>query len=424
VVHNGFSSMQQVPIDVLVVDDDKSVAAALRLCFETAGCRVETVHSAASARAAADQRAFDLVLLDQRLGQESGLDVIPMLRARKPAPTVVVLTAFAGIDSAVEAMRRGARDYMTKPLAPEQVRALVQRTADERRVTPPQGDDRRSAQRRPEIDLHSESPAMKRVLELAARAAVIDGPLLIRGESSTGKSVLARQVHALSERASQPFVTMRCAALHPGEPWPAAESGTLYLDEVCDLDPALQLVLSKRLDAVQPRIMAATRHDLDKEVRCGRFRRDLHARLRILELVVPPLRERPEDILPLARRFLAFFAQGRPVTSPELSLEAERALMRYRWPGNLGELIDAMERAVLLRHGLRIDADALPEPIALVESAHQLPRVGGDFTVEEIEREHILRVLARARSQEEASRILGIDGSTLWRKRRRYERGG
>jgi NtrC-family two-component system response regulator AlgB len=416
--------MTQVPIDVLVVDDDKSVSAALRLCFENVGCRVDTVHSAAAARAAVDQRAFDLVLLDLRLGQESGLDVIPLLRTRQPAPTVVVLTAFAAVDSAVEAMRRGARDYLTKPLAPEQIRGLVQRIADERRISPPQGDDRRASHRRPEIDLHTESQAMKRVLELAARAAVIDGPLLIRGEPSTGKSVLARRVHALSERAAQPFVVVRCAALHPNEPWPAAETGTLYLDEVADLDAKAQLALAKRLDAAQPRIIAATRHDLDKEVRCGRFRRDLHARLRILELVVPPLRERPEDILPLARRFLSFFAQGRPVSSPELSLEAERALMRYRWPGNLDELIDAMERAVLLRHGLRIDGDALPEPIAAVQSAQQLPRVGGDFTVDEIEREHILRVLARARSQEEASRILGIDGSTLWRKRRRYERGG
>jgi len=212
----------------------------------------------------------------------------------------------------------------------------------------------------------------------------------------------------------------------------AAEGGTVFLDEIGEISPALQAKLlrflqEKRFERVgetrtrsaDVRIVAATNRDLEAEVKSGRFREDLLYRLNVVEITVPPLRDRPEDVLALARRFIAFFARQGARQTPELSPAAERVLLAYRWPGNVRELRNALERALILTPGQVLEPESFPERIAAQPTT---PVLGGDFNVEDIEREHVLRVLARAPTQEDAARILGVDASTLWRKRKKWGR--
>jgi two-component system, NtrC family, response regulator AlgB len=448
---DGGKATPALALDVLVVDDDRSLRRTVRVCLEALACTVDEAPSAAAARDAAERRRHDLVLLDLRLGRDDGLDLLPLLRASTPGADVVVITAFPAVESAVEAMRRGAHDYLVKPFTPLQIQQLAERTAARRRLAAQLADGRRARLGDDLLDLHTESPAMRQALDRVTRAAATDAPILLYGEPGTGKARVARRLHALGARAAQPFVAISAAAgdearLHAtlfgrhgtGDAEPPAlarrvdlaAGGTLFVREPALLAPSLQRELLRLIDersylplgASEPRpadvrvVLASTR-DLAKEVQAGRFDRELRARL--CELRIPPLRERREDILPLARRVLARCC-GNAMPAPEITLEAESALLAHAWPGNLHELAQAMEQAALLRTGLRVGLEALPEPIA--GRAAALPYLGGEFTLDAIEREHILRVLARASSQEEAARVLGIDDSTLWRKKKRYER--
>jgi NtrC-family two-component system response regulator AlgB len=297
---------------------------------------------------------------------------------------------------------------------------------------------------------------MRGLMEIISKAAAHDVPVLLRGENGTGKSVLARTLHELGPRKGHAFAVVNCPALtgellaselfghaqgaftgavrdQPGRV-EAAEGGTLFLDEIGEVPPVLQAKLLRFLQDKQfervgetktrradVRVVAATNRDLEAAVRSGQFREDLLFRLNVVEVTVPPLRERREEILPLARRFLAFFARAARRAVPELSPQAERVLLAYPWPGNVRELRNAIERAVILSAGQVLAPENFPERI--VEHGAKVAQVGGDFTVEAVEREHILRVLARSRTQEEAAQILGVDASTLWRKRRKYEGG-
>jgi NtrC-family two-component system response regulator AlgB len=295
---------------------------------------------------------------------------------------------------------------------------------------------------------------MRGALELAPRAAASDAPILLRGENGTGKSMLARLIHARSKRTGRPYITVSCPTLSEellaselfghaigaftgavrdqAGRVEAAEGGTLLLDEIGEISPALQAKLLRfvqdrefervgetRTRHADVRVLAATNRDLDADVQAGRFREDLLFRLNVIEICVPPLRERADDILPMARRFLAFFARAANRPAPALAPAAEQALVAYRWPGNIRELRNAMERAVILFPERTLGREALPERIAAHVSA--VPRLGGDFTLDQIEREHIERVAARAATLEDAAKLLGIDASTLYRKRKKYE---
>jgi NtrC-family two-component system response regulator AlgB len=433
---------------MLVIDDDKNIRATLTMCLEAIGCAVTGASSGDAALAHVARRPVDLAFLDLRLGDEDGMAVLPRLLAARPGLPIVVVTAYATIDTAVAAIKLGAVEYLPKPFTPVQIRYVVDQLTGRRRGEP-------AAEPEAGIDLATRSPRMQVALELATRAAASDAPILLRGENGTGKSVLGRLVHARSRRAARPYVTVSCPTLsdelltselfgHAIGAFTgavreqvgrveAAEGGTVLLDEIGEITPALQAKLLRfvqdrefervgesRTRRADVRLIAATNRDLDADVATGRFREDLLFRLNVIEIHVPALRDRPEDIVPMARRFLAAFARTANRPAAELSPAAEQAMRGYGWPGNVRELRNTMERATILFPERLLGREALPERIAAPRTA--APRVGGDFTLDQLEREHIQQVAARAGTLEDAAQILGIDASTLYRKRKKYER--
>jgi NtrC-family two-component system response regulator AlgB len=441
-------------LSVLLVDNEKNIRHTLRLCLESMNAEVSEADAAQAALEATGRTTFDVVFLDLRLGGDNGMDLIPQLLANNPNVVIIIITAFATVETAVEAIRRGAWEYLPKPFSPTQIRHLLDKVESHRStsVRVSNLEDRLSVEA-PEVDLVSQAPQMRATLEMVARAAASDVSVLFRGESGTGKGVFARAMHLESLRRGRPFVTINCPTLteellsselfghakgaftgairdQPGRV-EMAEGGTLFLDEIGDLPPGLQAKLlrflqEKRFERVgenrtrkaDVRVLAATNRDLEVDVAAGRFREDLLFRLNVVEVRVPALRERAEDILPLARRFLEFFARavGRP--APAISAAAERILLSYAWPGNVRELRNAIERAAILWPSTTIEPAAFPERI--VGPRDRGPFVGGHFTLDELERAHIQAILSQASTMEDAAEILGIDGSTLWRKRKRY----
>lgn len=450
------TTVPQEQLRVLIIDDEKNIRATLSLCLEQMGCEVTGVFSIEAALSALSQHPYDLAFLDLRLGASNGLELIPKLLSTDPRLLVVVMTAYATIDTAVEAMKRGAADYLSKPFTPAQIRHVIdiciRQRALKRKVLDLEG---RLHEVAPEIDLESDSPKLRSVLEIARRASVSDVPVLLRGESGTGKTVLARMIHSLSPRGQQPFVVVNCPTLseellasglfghargaftgavrdQPGRV-EAAEGGTLFLDEIGEISPALQAKLLRFLEDKEfervgenrtrhanVRMLAATNRDLEEHVRKGLFREDLLYRLNVIDLTLPPLRERPEDILRLAQHFLQFFSKAAARRPPELSKASEQALLAYSWPGNIRELRNTIERAVILWPAQIIEPQAFPATIA-AQVRSEAPELGGNYSVEAIEREHIMRVIARTPTLDDAAAILGIDASTLWRKRKKYE---
>ncbi len=445
------------PLRVLIVDDEKNIRATLAVCLEGMGCEVTEAASGAAALAAAARKHFDIAFLDLRLGTEDGLAVLTQLLGESPHLEVVLVSAFGTIDSAVEAMRRGAADYLTKPFTPAQVRAVVERLGQQLRLQNRLEDlVARLAEVRPDTSIETGSPPMRAALDLVAKAAAHDAPILFLGESGTGKGVLARALHAASPRRDRPFVVVNCPTLseellaselfgHAKGAFTGAvrdqegrvetaEGGTLFLDEIAEIPSGLQAKLLRflqdkqferlgesRTRAADVRVVAATNRNLEAEVATGAFREDLYYRLNTLEVTLPPLRDRREDILPLAAGFLVGFARSMRRPIPDLSGPAQKALLDYGWPGNLRELRNALERAMILEPGRVLGPDVLPGRVAATPSPGVY--LGGDFTLDAIEREQIARVVAHAPSLEEAARILGIDTSTLWRKRKRYDEG-
>jgi NtrC-family two-component system response regulator AlgB len=438
----------------LVVDDEKNIRATLALCLEGLGCSVQQASTVDAAIGALRHSPSDLAFVDLRLGNESGLDLVPRLLAERPSLDIVVITAYATFDTAVEAVRRGARDYVPKPFTPAQIRHAVERVR-ERRALLRRVDvlQEQLAEAAPGMAVETASPRMRAALDVLERAATSEAAVLLRGETGTGKGILARFVHERSARRDRPFGVVNCPTLsdellaselfgHAKGAFTgavrdqegrveAAEGGTLFLDEVAEIAPGLQAKLLRFLQEKQfervgetrtrtadVRIVAATNRDLEADVKGGRFREDLYFRLNVIEVTVPALRERPEDVLAFAGQFVESFARQARRPAPQLSPEAERALLAHSWPGNVRELRNAIERAVILTPGQVLGPEAFPGRVA-AESGSAL---GGDITLDDLEREHILRVLARATSADEAARILGIDASTLWRKRKKYGR--
>ncbi|MHB1424857.1 MAG: sigma-54-dependent transcriptional regulator [Gemmataceae bacterium] len=441
-------------MDLLLIDDEASLRRTLRTALASMGYSVVEAASGEEALSWLGKQHFDAAFLDLRLRREAGMDLLPRLLCESPRLAVIVITAHATIASAVEAMRAGAFDYLSKPFTPDQLRLVLERWRQMRRLRnqlTTLEEQVRSAM--PEMDLQTQESAMRQALDLAFQVASSDATVLLRGESGTGKGVLARAIHERSGRANGPFVIVHCPSLS-GElleselfghvrgaftgavrdtegKAAAAEGGTLFLDEIGDLPPALQPKLLRLLQdrcyerigetttrIANVRILAATNRDLAAEAAAGRFREDLFYRLNVIDIDLPPLRQRPRDILPLAEHLLAFFARqtGKPIRS--FTAEAEAALVRHKWPGNVRELRNAIERGVILAIGDTLDRLHLPGQVG--NPPPPRVEVGGAVTLDALEAEHIRCVLASSPSLEETAAILGIDPSTLYRKRKRY----
>jgi NtrC-family two-component system response regulator AlgB len=453
-------SIQEYPMlySALLIDDDASIRQSMRLCLEAENARVVQVGTSSGALEAIERSRFDVVFLDLWLGSESGLTVLPEILRRQPGVGVVVVTAFATYESAVEAMKLGAVDYLPKPFTPEQVRNAARRvvTASLLRRNLSELQDRLD-ETEGEIIFDTSSPAYGAFLQTAARAAASDAVILLRGESGTGKTILARWIRRNSPRHADPFVTVHCPMLsselmssvlfgHKKGAFTGAitdavgkveeaEGGTLFLDEVGDLNADAQARLLRFLNDrtyervgeakerhADVRLIAATNRSLENDVREGRFREDLFFRLNVIPLTIPPLRERSEDLLLLARHYLHFFERRQGRQNLAFSPACEQAIRDHSWPGNMRELRNAVERAVILCPASIIEQVDLGlasnRRTTLSNSGESM--LGSEITLEEIEREHIARVVARATSFEAAARTLGIDVTTLQRKRKKY----
>ena len=441
------------PMNLLVVDDEVNIRKTLALCLEGQGHTVCAVSNIQDALDQASLQSFDIAFVDLRLGADNGLDLIPSLLGVQPWLKIVVITAFATIETAVEAMRRGATDYLPKPFTPAQVTLAVGKAAKVRNLEARIANLQAALKdQQPELALSSDNPSVRRILELAHDAAVTDAAILIRGESGTGKTVVAKAIHGWSGRAGGPFGVVSCPTLsqelleselfgHVRGAFTGATSdkigraaacdgGTLLLDEIGDLpiivqpkvlrflqDKQYERVGDHRTMTADVRIIAATNIDLEAAMKAGRFREDLYYRLNVIELVLPPLRERTEDIVALAERMLRAFARRYHKAITGFTEEALAALVRYGWPGNIRELRNVVERAVILARSERLGMEHMPGSESVRSVA---PAVGDSVTLDLLEEHHIRRVLAGARSMQEAADILGIDQATLWRRRKKY----
>lgn len=442
---------------ILVIDDEERIRQTVSSCLEHEGHEVATVASAEAAREAVAHEPYDLAFLDLRLGGTSGLDLMPDLLEQQPNLKVVVITAYASVETAVDAMKQGASDYLPKPFKPAQVRVAAERAAEQRALERKlEVLEDQVANQSSDATLESESPAMTSVLDTARRAADSQATMLLRGEHGTGKGVLARAIHSWSPRSDQPFVTVHCPSLsgelleselfghakgaftgatatNPGR-IAQAEGGTLLLDEIGDLPTSLQpkllrFVQEKRYERVgdpdtrtaDVRILAATNQDLDAAVDEGEFREDLLYRLKVVELTLPPLRERSQDILALAEQFLARFAEDYNQNVNGYTDEARQALRQYRWPGNVRELKNVVERAVILSQSTHISRSHFPFAAPNAEGSEDGEiAIGQPISLATLEKAHLRRVVAMTDTLEEAANILSIDPATLYRKRQKY----
>ena len=442
---------------ILVVDDDEGTREALRLVFSTSDHRVTAVDTAELALVMVERAYFDLVFLDLQLEATSGLDLLPKLLERSPWLKTVIITGFGSVESTVEAMRRGAWNYLTKPLDPGDLRLLaahVQEIKDlERRVEDLETTAGPSAHG---LLIESGNAQMRRAVEVARQVADSDATVLILGESGTGKGVLARHIHEQSRRRAGPFTVVSSPSLtaelmnselfghvrgaftgavaSTAGKVAAAEGGSLFLDEVGDIPLAIQPKLLRFLQDRQyervgeaevreadVRVIAATNRDLGQAVERGEFREDLFYRLDVIEITVPPLRERREDIPTLARWFLRTYGHRYGKPDMEFTAKAERLLLDHPWPGNVRELQNAVERAVILARTSQVGANLLPRQTGggvvdglFSDDAQELPTLAG------MEERYIRHVLETTASIEEASEVLDVAPSTLWRRRRKY----
>jgi NtrC-family two-component system response regulator AlgB len=450
-------------MDFLVIDDDKTFRDATCLLIDSEGHYAESARSGELGLTELKEGKFDAVLLDLNLGPEKGLEILEQILKRQPNLPVIIFTAQGSVKNAVEAMRRGAVDFLEKPFTREQfhvVLARVQRFHQlNQNIERLEREIKDSNAQSPDVLLDSDTPLVKDVIETLLRAAKTPASILLLGESGTGKSVVARAVHQQSHLADKPFITVSCPSLskelleselfghvkgaftgamrdHWGKV-KAASGGTLFLDEIGDLpieiQPKLLRLLQEReyervgenaVRQAEVRIIAATSRDLKKRTAEGAFREDLYFRLNVITAVMPSLRQRPEDILRFACHFFKHFNAlcGRRLNG--FSDEASAAIRAYSWPGNLREMRNAIERAVIMAQEDEVTVKDLPaelraQPVAESNLNGAALQVGALVSMEQLEEAHIRKVLERTSNLAEAAQVLGIDQATLYRKRKK-----
>ena len=438
---------------ILVVDDSEMTLEILRRNLASQGYRVHTATDVAGALELLEDSEFELVVTDLKMPGSSGLDLVRHVRENLRDTEVMLITGYASVNGAVEAMKSGAEEYLAKPFTDEELLAAIRRALDKRhlRITARTADDDDSPA--DPQGLIGDSPVMQRVYRTVAKAARSEATVLVTGESGTGKELVARAIHYTGARGSSPFLPVNCGSIpeHLLESelfgyvkgaftgatttragfFQTADGGTLFLDEIGETSPAMQVRLlrvlqdgevcmvgSNRPRKVDVRIIAATNRDLAAQVKQGAFREDLYFRLNVLTVEVPPLRERGEDLLLLVRHFAEKFAAASGVPTPRFSPQVLEAMGRYPWPGNVRELENTIHRLVVM-----CDEDTVVVPDLPQGMRFAAPRSAGlDRSLAEVEAEHIRRVLQSVDgNKSRASRILGIDRKTLREKVKRYD---
>jgi NtrC-family two-component system response regulator AlgB len=440
-------------MNLLIVDDEKNVLATTAVTVDTAGHKAFTAYNTRQADRILAEEDIHAILLDRMLGKEDGLEYLERLNSEGNRRPIIIFTAYSSIESAVDSMRKGAFTYIQKPFVPEQIRhtlgVLEDKIKSLRKIDQL---EEQVTQQEPSILMESEEPALTEAYRVAVKAAKSDASILLLGPSGTGKSVLARRIHEASDRSEYPFVEISCPSLSKElleselfghtkgaftgavkETWGkvhAADQGTVFLDEIGELpleiQPKLLRLLQEwtyeRVGETRPRqanirMITATNRDLKREVEEGRFREDLYYRLKVISVELPPLVQRQADLRNLAENFLSFYAAK--MKRPHLRFDrgALQAIQSYNWPGNLREMRNLVERAVILSEGEQLTAADLslrPEPLTSEVA------LGQAVPLSQIEEAHIRRVLEQAEGFSHAAKILDIDTATLYRKRKSF----
>jgi len=456
-------------LDILIVDDDLAHRVMLKKVIGGWGYAVAEADDGATAIEEVRKRTFDLILMDIRMMKVSGIEALTEIKKIAPAIPVIIMTAYASVETAVSALKKGAYDYLTKPLDFDELQIVIARATEhsllkkENEYLKERLDEKFDRQ-----NIIGHSAVMVKLLEIVEQVAPTQATILITGESGTGKEVIANAIHLNSNRRQAPFIKINCAALtetlleselfghekgaftgadrrREGK-FVQADGGSIFLDEVSEMSPAMQVKLLRVLQEreltrvggsevmkVDVRVIAASNKDLKKEIQQGRFREDLFYRLNVVALTVPPLRERPEDIPLMAQHFLRAFAEKNAKSIKGFTPGAMQKLVQYVWPGNVRELMNAVERAVVLSRADTVDADELVFPMAdqcpasdaVPESARPAAGPSQNLPLEEVEKRSILEALAAAGgNKSEAARRLGITRKTLRKKLEKYETAG
>jgi two-component system response regulator HydG len=446
---------------VLVVDDDQAHRTMLRTLLSGWQYEVKEADDGAVAIQMVHERPFDLILMDIRMIRVSGLEALPEIKAYNPAIPVIIMTAYSSVETAVEALKMGAYDYLTKPLDFDELRLVMERAMDHSQLREENRLLRETLgsqfERR---NIIGRSTAMVNLLETVAQVAPSEATVLITGETGTGKELIAGAIHFNSSRKDGPFVKMNCAAVPEGlleselfghekgaftgahrqksGKFQQAHGGSLFLDEISEMSLPMQVKLLRVLQEreitrlggeevikVDVRVIAGANKELTQEIEKGRFREDLYYRLNVVTLVVPPLRDRQEDIPLLAQHFLGLFSEKNHKQIKGLSPQAMDRLLKHDWPGNVRELMNTVERAVVLSRSEYLDDMDFPAVVKSASSGEQEAAGGqagpSDFKLDEVEREAILKTLASADgNKSEAARRLGITRKTLHKKLKKY----
>jgi DNA-binding NtrC family response regulator len=439
--------------NILVVDDEKDICRALNIILSKEGYAVKEAYNGEQAVDLLKQQSFDIVMTDIKMEKMDGFEVLRQSQQISPETTVVMMTAFASVGSAVEAMRAGAADYITKPFINDEIRLTIKRLVEGRDLRTENQILRQELSQRciSFKNIIGSSEAMQKVFSVMEKVVPSKANVLITGESGTGKGLVAQAIHESGPRMDKPFISINCGAIpenlleselfgHKKGAFtsavddkkgliPMAHEGTLFLDEIGELPSSLQVKLlhviqtkeltpvgDTRVVTVDVRIIAATNADLMQRVKEGRFREDLFYRLNVIEIHMPPLRERRDDIPILIKHYLAMFSREAGKNILDIDYEATKAMLAYDWPGNIRELRNTLERAVVLTEGETVTLDDLPDKFRAIDvegiSLSSLRQALDDF-----EREYIRRSLTENKGNKESTAVkLGIDLATLYRK--------
>ncbi|MFQ6008403.1 MAG: sigma-54-dependent transcriptional regulator [Candidatus Zixiibacteriota bacterium] len=443
---------------ILVIDDEDSMCNFMEIMLSKEGYHVDSVTSGKKGIRLLKEQNYDLVIADLNMPEMTGLDVLKEVKSFKRDQELIVMTAYASVDSAIEAMKQGAADYITKPFKVDEIKLAIEKSIDRKRLIAENASLKKQLQTDNSFDnFIGASETVVKLKKLAKRIAATDSTVLIRGESGTGKDLIAKAIHHHSPRSAGPFVTINCAALpetlleselfghrkgsftgaikDKDGLFKVADGGTFFLDEVGNISTAIQVKLLRVLEdkkitpvgdtkpiEVDVRLIAATNSDLEEEVRMGRFRADLYYRLNVIPIFIPPLRDRKEDIELLSHHFISKYCQKINIPIKKISEKAMELLVKYHWPGNVRELENMIERAVLLNRSDTLEASDFPEKLREPQPATVVKETDPPTpTLESIEKAYIHFVMSQTKGKKtQAAEILGIDVSTLYRKIQRY----